>query len=141
MRRLALLALLLSAGCMTTEMSHVLRDVPASAGKKHLMTVEVRNTGWFLFDFIPLVCGNPAHPDEFSSRFFSDTLTLQNNLNVMDRLLKREGASVFGSLTSHEEGEGFFTFVVTRKSFHTSATLVYPSLEECGNQQETGRTK
>lgn len=112
------------AGCMTTQVSEALSGFPADGGRRQRLTVEVRNTGWYLFDLIPIVCGNPDRPDEVSCRFFTDTLTLQNNMAVLSRVLAREKATVLGSVTSHEEGEGFLTFVVTRQSYHTSATVL-----------------
>jgi hypothetical protein len=124
MRRLALAFLLPLAGCMTTQVSEALSGFPAGGGHRQRLTVEVRNTGWYFFDLIPIVCGNPERPDEISCRFFSDTLTLQNNLSVLSRVLAREKATVLGSVTSYEEGEGFLTFVVTRQSYHTSATIL-----------------
>lgn len=115
-----------SAGCMTTQMSDVMKDVPSDGGARQKMTVEVRNTGWFLFDCIPLVCGDPKGPDAVATRFFTDTLTLQSNLDVLGKIIEQNDGYRLGSVSSHEEGEGFLVFIVTRRSFHTSATLMRP---------------
>ena len=122
-------------GCMTVEVSEAMRGVPGTGDTAQKMTVEVRNTGWFLFDCIPLICVDPQRPDAVSCRFFSDTLTLQNNLTVLSEVIEREKASVLGSIVSHEEGEGFLTFVVTRQSYHTSATLMLPGGEGRPNKK------
>jgi hypothetical protein len=120
---------------MTVEVSEAMRGVPGTGDTAQKMTVEVRNTGWYLFDCLPLICGDPQRPDAVSCRFFSDTLTLQNNLTVLSEVIEREKASVLGSIVSHEEGEGFLTFVVTRQSYHTSATLMLPGGEGRPNKK------
>lgn len=136
MRRALMLPLaLMLAGCMTTQLSETMKDIAADGGERQMMTVEVRNTGWFLFDCIPLVCGDPDHPDSFSSRFFTDTLTLRSNIAVLGDIIKKNDGYRIGSLTSHEEGEGFLVFIVTRQSFHTSATLMRPVKAEKGEMQ------
>lgn len=127
--KLSVPALLLSfacAGCMTTQTSDVMKDILSDGGARQKMTVEVRNTGWFLFDCIPLICGDPEAPDEVATRLFTDTLTLQSNLDVLGKIVAKNDGYRLGSVTSHEEGEGFLVFIVTRRSCHTAATLMRP---------------
>jgi hypothetical protein len=135
------LLLLCGAGCLTTQLSEAMRGSVGPGGCRHHLTAEVCNTGWFLFDYIPLVCGNPSFPDKASCRFFTNTLNLQNNLQVLDEIIARENGTVIGSVTSHQEGEGFLVFLVTRRSYHTSATLLRPrpTLSSPGERPEKGK--
>lgn len=109
---------------MTVQMSDVMKDIPADGGARQKLTVEVRNTGWFLFDCIPLVCGNPKAPDKVTTCLFTDTLTIQSNLDVLGKIIEENDGYRLGAVSSHEEGEGFLVFIVTRRSCHTSATLM-----------------
>jgi hypothetical protein len=60
-------------------------------------------------------------------------------LAVLSRVLAREKATVLGSVTSHEEGEGFLTFVVTRQSYHTSATVLQAPPAARKEEKKEGR--
>ena len=56
--------------------------------------VVVSNYGWYLFNCIPLVCGNPKHDATFPWVFFSDKVTTDV---VQDRLMSyavSKGANV-----------------------------------------------
>lgn len=120
----ALAAALLASGCLTSEVSHAPDGVPGDGGEEHMMTVEIENTGWFLFDCIPIACGNPGGLDKCSTSVFSDTLSLQTNIDALGRILEREGAYSIGTLASHEESEYVLIFLLSRRAVHTSATLM-----------------
>jgi hypothetical protein len=125
MRRFILPLLALAfAGCMTSETSRTPSGVPGDGEYSHLLTVDIENTGWYLFDMIPLLCGNPHGVNRCSTVFFHDTLNLQNNLDELTRIVQREGAYTIGSLMSHEVSESVWIFFVSRHAYHTSATLM-----------------
>ena len=118
------LCMLAMAGCMTSEISYTPDGVPGDGDQEHLMTVDIENVGWYLFDFIPIFCGNPDGVNKVSSCLFRDTLTLQNNIDELTRIIQREGAYQIGSIISHEESENVWVFLVTRHGYHTNATLM-----------------
>ena len=126
MKRIALIAFaaLAFSGCMTSEISRATEGVPGDGGEDHLLSVDIENVGWYLFDSIPLLCGNPQGVNEASSVVFRNTLTLQNNLDELMRIVQREGSYTIGSVMSHEVSESVWVFVVSRHGFHTSATLM-----------------
>lgn len=118
------LCMLAMAGCMTSEISYTPDGVPGDGDQEHLMTVDIENVGWYLFDFIPILCGDPHHVNEVSSVFFRDTLTLQNNLDELMRIAQREGTYTIGSMMSHEVSESVWVIILSRHAYHTSATLM-----------------
>lgn len=125
MKRFVLaLSLFALAGCMTSEISRTPEGVAGDGSEAHLLTVDIENVGWYLFDFIPLLCGDPQGVNRVSSVFFSDTLTLQNNIDELMRISQREGTYTIGSVMSHEVSESVWIFFVSRHAFHTSATLM-----------------
>lgn len=120
----AMVCALVLAGCMTSEVSHTPDGVAGDGDMDHLLTVDIENVGWYLFDFIPIFCGNPDGVNKVSSCIFKDTLTLQNNIDELTRIVQREGAYEIGSIISHEETESVWILLLTRHGYHTSATLM-----------------
>ena len=78
-KSLAFLALLGLSGCFSFEATPIgggtadgLR-LPASAGAP-VEHVVVANTGWFLFNFIPVACGNTADDATLPWKFFRNSV-------------------------------------------------------------------
>ena len=96
----AMVCALALAGCMTSEVSRTPDGVAGDGDRDHLLTVDI------------------------SSCIFKDTLTLQNNIDELTRIVQREGAYEIGSIISHEETESVWLLLLTRHGYHTSATLM-----------------
>ena len=120
----AILSILLFAGCTTVRYSTTFHDVKVEDGETPLEIVEIENSGWELFKFIPLASGNPEKPNRLSCRWFSNTVTLQNNLNLLEQEMKTRVATRFTNLTSRNSEESFLFILLTRNAYHTSAVLL-----------------
>lgn len=116
--------LALASGCMTSEISRAPEGVAGDGGETHLLTVDIENVGWYFFDIVPILCGDPKGVNKVSSVLFRDTLTLQNNLDELMRIAQREGTYTIGSVMSHEVSESVWVFLLSRHGYHTSATLM-----------------
>lgn len=91
----------------------------------------VSNYGWRLFDLVPLVAGDPDSLHESGCKLFSDTVTLENNQKLLDRAIKRTGATGVRFQNSYMTDEQtLFTFY--RRSYYTSAELIFdhPSVQK-----------
>ena len=119
-----LVGVLLLAGCTTVRYSTTFHDVKVEDGETPLEIVEIENSGWELFKFIPLASGNPEKPNQLSCRWFSNTVTLQNNLNLLEQEMKNRVATRFTNLTSRNSEESFLFVLLTRNAYHTSAVLL-----------------
>ena len=119
-----ILAVALAAGCTTVQYSTVYNGVRSNNGRTPIATVEIENSGWELFKFIPLGSGDPRYPNKCSCRIFRDTVTLQNNLDLLEKEMKATGATRFTNLTSRNSEETFLFIVLTRNAYHTSAVLL-----------------
>ena len=130
---------MLLAGCATIRESKIFHGVKVEDGETPLETVEIENSGWKLFKFIPLGSGDTKYPNEFGCRFFQDTVTLQNNLNLLEREMRATGATRFTNLTSRNSEETFLFIVLTRNAYHTSAVLLkdFPSSNTAAAKEET----
>ena len=126
MKRLLLLSLLgaLLTGCSSVE---ICRE------GDHTL-VDIENTGWYLFNVIPLAAGNPTRPNAASCRLFTATCTLENNLKMLDFAMRdyisdpAELVSArYGEVVSYTSDESVLFFLFKRHRCHTSAELILKS--------------
>ena len=122
-----LLAALLS-GCATATVSRYGQTM-----------VNIENSGWYLLNFIPLASGNPAHPNEFGCCLFSKTVTLENNVKMLEQVMREEGAVATLDLNSFTVDEHVFLILFKRHAYHTSARLLMPG-ESPAQGKEDPRT-
>ena len=86
--------------------------------------VHVMNTNWRLLACIPLGSGNPEIPNRCKCRMFTNTVTLDNQLRMIDAEAKRVGAKRAVDVTSDSSKESVLFFLLKREKLHTSAVLV-----------------
>ena len=114
MKRLAvILACALLGGCATVTVS---RDGATM--------VNIENSGWYLLNFIPLASGNPARPNSCTTRLFSKTVTLENNVKMLDNVIRKEGAVAVRDINSFTVDEHVLLILLKRHAYHTSAQLL-----------------
>ena len=78
MKRLAvILVCALLGGCATVTVS-----------RNGATMVNIENSGWYLLNFIPIASGNPARPNSCTTRLFSKTVTLENNVKMRDKVIR-----------------------------------------------------
>ena len=110
-----------ASGCATIKMSRV--------GK---VMVDVENTNWLLFNFIPLASGNPDRPNEADCLFFQNTVDLENNIHLVNYAMNKTGAIGVRDLVSYTTDEYVLFVLLKHHSMHTSAELVMPGDETRG---------
>ena len=114
MKRLAaILACALLGGCATVTVS-----------REGATMVNIENSGWYLLNFIPIASGNPASPNSFSTRLFSRTVTLENNVKMLDKVIREEGAAAVRDINSFTIDEHVLLILLKRHAYHTSAQLL-----------------
>ena len=124
MRFIALLSVLAMAGCATITTAHNYHGVNVEGGEVPIESVVIENTGWKIFDLIPIGGGDPQRPNSCSCRLFEDTTTLQNNLDMLDKEMKSVGATRIVNLCSRKIDESVFILLLTRTACRTSAVLL-----------------
>ncbi|MGN0855151.1 MAG: hypothetical protein ACI4R9_06495 [Kiritimatiellia bacterium] len=92
---------------------------------------DVANTGWYLFNLIPIASGNPERPNAADCRIFSRTVTIENNLRMLDYAMRTyldDPALLarvrYGEVVSYTTDESVLFFLLKRHTCHTSAELV-----------------
>ena len=118
--RLAAALVGLLSGCVTVVETPCAKELVGEGGSEGIETVEVINSGWFLFDGIPIATGDP----EGGCKWFSDTLNAQTSMDVLGKYIRAHEATKIGVITSHETNEGVLIFLLNRHTFRTSATLL-----------------
>lgn len=126
----AALALLLVSGCMTVRTTRAYNGVAVEEGRKPTVTVEIENSGWYLLTFIPIASGKVEAPNQADCRWFTDTVTVANNLKVLQDLMVRERVAEVANLTSHRSDEKYLVCLLARRAYHTSAVLLQPESAE-----------
>lgn len=124
---IAALAALL-AGCSTVTVS-----------RNGSTMVNIENSGWYLLNFIPIASGNPASPNSFSTRLFSKTVTLENNVKMLDKVIADEGAVAIRDLNSFTTDEHILLILFKRHAYHTSAQLLKE--KDVAEQKAVGATR
>ena len=114
MKRFAIiLACALLGGCATVTVS-----------REGATMVNIENSGWYLFNFIPIASGNPARPNSCTTRLFSKTVTLENNVKMLDKVIREEGAAAVRDINSFTIDEHVLLILLKRHAYHTSAQLL-----------------
>ena len=121
---LAVAVALLASGCTTVLKSKEFGNVKVDGGTTPVAAVEIENSVWLLFNFIPVASGNPDHPNSYRCKLFRNTVNLPNNMEVLRAEMAREGVSEVVNLTSHYADEKYLFFLLARRACHTSAVLI-----------------
>ena len=125
MRRILLLSLAaLVCGCATVKRLDGSRCTPPGEGCEPVSAVHIMNTNWLLLSLIPIASGDPQRPNEDTCRWFYDTVTLQNQMSMLESDVRRAGASRAENVFTVSTNESVFMFLLQREKMHTSAVLV-----------------
>ncbi len=129
MRRLvgSLALALVCSGCFTLDCAE--SPLLAPDADAHVV---VRNYGWNLFGFIPLVCGNADVESIWGSTFFKDEVTLEIAHGVLSRHAAAGGREIRDVVALDDRQALFVPFsisyipipwIVQYKEVNVSATL------------------
>ena len=124
-------AALFACGCTTVLKSKEFGDVKVG-GTTPVATVEIENSVWLLFNFIPVASGSPDHPNLNKCKLFRNTVNLSNNMKVLLSELEQEEVTKVANLTSHYTEESYLFFLLARRACHTSAVLVKSGANDQG---------
>ena len=128
-------AALFACGCTTVLKSKEFGDVKTEDGSTPVAAVEIENSVWLLFNFIPFASGSPDHPNLNKCKLFRNTVNLSNNMKVLQSELEQEEVTKVANLTSHYTEESYLFFLLARRACHTSAVLVKPDANDKGKSK------
>ena len=122
-------------GCTTVLKSKEFGDVKTDGGSTPVAAVEIENSVWLLFNFIPVASGSPDHPNLNRCKVFRNTVNLPNNMKVLEKEMACEGVEKVVNLTSHYTSESYLFFLLARRACHTSAVLVKSDAKDRGKSK------
>ena len=125
MRGLAIAILAVSLlGCSSVRGIADFRGVKVEDGVEPIEVVDVYNTNWLLLSLLPIASGDPDNPDGWTTCFFRDKATVENQIRMLEAEAKRVGAGRAIDVTTVSTDETAFLFLFLREKIHTSAVLV-----------------
>ena len=128
MRRIVLAALAVALGGCSATMTHLPKPQGMkAAGVEPLEAVEVSNANLLLLSCIPIASGDPAAPNAGECRWFTDTLSVANQFQMLEAEAARVGATRAIEVTTLRTDESLFFILLQREKIHTSAILVKDS--------------
>ena len=124
LRVLPALALLLASGCAFVTRMPPEPGARTAEGDEIVETVQVMNSSWLLLCLLPLASGDVDSPDEVSCRPFRDSVSLENQIKMIEAEAEKCGASRAMHVVTYEGDEDVFLLLLLRRKIHTSAVLV-----------------
>ena len=120
---LAGLALAL-CGCSSVKRLTDFRGVKVEDGLSPIETVDIYNTNWLLLSLLPIASGDPDNPDGWTTCFFRNTATVENQIKMLEDEAKRVGAGRAVNVSTTTTDEAVFLLLFLREKYHTTAVLV-----------------
>lgn len=111
-------------GCSSVKRLTDFRGVRVEDGLEPIEVVDVYNTNWLLLSLLPIASGDPANPDGWTTCFFRDKATVENQVRMLEDEAKRVGASRAVNVMTTSTDEEAFLVLFLREKLHTSAVLV-----------------
>ena len=111
-------------GCSSVRGITDFRGVKVEDGVEPIEVVDIYNTNWLFLSLLPIASGDPDNPDGWTTCFFRDKATVENQIRMLEAEAKRVGASRAINVTTVSTDEAAFLILFLRERFHTSAVLV-----------------
>lgn len=99
----AILAIVSLTGCTTVQYTNNFKTMTIGESRKEPVAhVHVRISGFYLFGFIPVICGSRA--GDGKSSFFQDNCTVEHAVNLACKEARGEGANnILNLVTDYTE--------------------------------------
>ncbi|MBO7521120.1 MAG: hypothetical protein J6T16_02645 [Opitutales bacterium] len=115
-----LIAALALSGCATTQVKNI---EPAEVSDAKAV-VFAENYGYYLFGFLPIICGDPENMNDFSAAFFEDTVQIKNNADMIAREAEKIGAKEYLDVKHRTNWTGGFSYwIIWKQVMSSNATL------------------
>lgn len=123
-RILPALALLCASGCAIVTRIPSESGALTAEGDEIIETVQAMNSSWSLLCLLPLASGDVDSPGCVSCRPFRDSVSLDNQLRMIEAEAEKCGATRATHVVTYEDDEDVFLILLLRRKMHTSAVLV-----------------
>ena len=121
---LAFAVALAVCGCSSVKRISDFRGVKVDDGLVPIEVVDIYNTNWLLLSLLPVASGDPDNPDGWTTCFFRNKATVENQIRMLEAEAKRVGAKRAVNVTTTSTDEAALLILFLREKYHTSAVLV-----------------
>ena len=121
---LALVFAFILCGCSSVKRLTDFHGVKIEDGLSPIEVVDIYNSNWLFLSLLPIASGDPDNPDGWTTCFFRDKATVENQIKMLEDEAKRAGASRAVNVSTTSTDEAVFLFLFLREKYHTSAVLV-----------------
>ena len=111
-------------GCSSVRGIADFRGGKVEDGVEPIEVVDIYNSNWLLLSLLPIASGDPDNPDGWTTCFFRDKATVENQIRMLEAEAKRVGAGRAINVTTVSTDEAAFLLLFLREKFHTTAVLV-----------------
>ena len=121
---LALVFAFILCGCSSVKRLADFQGVKVEDGLSPIEVVDIYNSNWLLLSLLPIASGDPDNPDGWTTCFFRDKATVENQVRMLENEAKRVGARRAINVMTTSTDEVAFLVLFLREKLHTSAVLV-----------------
>lgn len=113
------------SGCATVQKSETFPKINELSPIQPVASIVVENYGYYLFGILPLWCGDIEEPNTAGCDWFTDTVTIDNNVKLIKKEADSYGDGVsLGELKTEVKTSGSFSaWILWRKIITTSACV------------------
>lgn len=113
------------SGCATVQKSETFPKINELSPIQPVASIVVENYGYYLFGIWPLWCGDVENPNSAGCDWFTDTVTIDNNVKLIKKEADSYGDDVsLGELKTEVKTSGSFSaWILWRKIITTSACV------------------
>ena len=120
----ALAFALVACGCSSVKRITDFGNVKVENGLEPIEVVDIYNTNWLLLSLLPIASGDPDNPDGWTTCFFRDKATVENQVRMLENEASRVGARRAINVMTTSTDEQALLLLFLREKLHTSAVLV-----------------
>lgn len=121
---IALIFAFILCGCSSVKRLTDFHGVKIEDGLSPIEIVDIYNSNWLFLSLLPIASGDPDNPDGWTTCFFRDKATVENQIRMLEDEAKRAGASRAVNVSTTSTDEAAILFLFLREKYHTSAVLV-----------------
>lgn len=128
---------LLLTGCTTVQKSESFPKINEQSPIQPVASIVVENYGYYLFGIWPIWCGDVENPNSVGCDWFTDTVTIDNNVKLIKKEADSYGDDVsLGELKTEVETSGSFSAWILWRKIITTSACVFQIDESRANIQE-----
>jgi len=85
---------------------------------------DAENSSWRILWWLPIGGGDCEDPNDDFCVWFRNTVTLKNNMKLLDYAREKKGARTVKDVQTYRTDD-YYLFILRRTAMHSSAELVY----------------